>query len=122
MATELTKHLASDAATRARQAFGLTIHLLQRGADPATLEVLLTDVGAKNAKKMIDDARITIRRNRVRECMSAISPESLAIAARELGLPPGHSFTLHVGEEIRAIPIPKAIVSGRFSRNSLAFV
>lgn len=122
MATDLAKHLSGDSATRGRQAFALTLLLLQRGADPVSLEALLTNLGAQQAKKIIDDARKTIQFKRTRQYVGAVSPECVAVAAAELGVSLGRSFTLHVGEDIRAIPIPKAIVAGRFSRNSLAFV
>jgi hypothetical protein len=122
MASDLSKHLSGDSAMRGRQVFALTLHLLQRGADPAALETLWTNLGAKNAQKLVDDARKTIQFKRTRQFLGAVSAECIAVAAAELGVSVGRSFTLHVGEDIRAIPIPKAIVAGRFSRNSLAFV
>jgi hypothetical protein len=119
---ELLKHLAADSAVRGKQAYALSIHFLQRGADPAKLEAFLSGLGATNAAKIIEGAKRAIQFRRTRECAGTISPDLIAATAAELGTTIEPSFTMHVGEAIRRVPIPKTIVAGLFARNTLGFV
>src|SRR3954466_5816365 len=119
MANELIKYFASDGVERGRQFFALAIQLLQRGASPSAVVTMLSDVQCKDGQKYVDGAQKSIQSKRTRDFNGVLSPDCLAACASAVGVSLGRSFTLHVGEDIRAIPIPKAIVAGRFSRNSL---
>jgi hypothetical protein len=121
MASDLGKFLSADAAERGRQAHALTIHLLTRGAPATALDVLLTDLGAKDAAKIVKGAQEAIQRRRTRDHLGAVSPDCIAYAATLVGVSAGRVFTLHQGENIRLMPIPKALVANRFVVNSLAF-
>jgi hypothetical protein len=122
MASDLINYFASDGRVRGRQFYAVTIQLLERGAAPASVSQLLTSVGCQSADKYVNAAQRAIQYKRTREFQGAISADCVTAAAAELGVSLERAFTLHVGEDIRAIPVPKAVVAGRFSRNSLAFV
>lgn len=50
------------------------------------------------------------------------APEDVEKVRREGRIKTRPAFDLYVGEAIRHIPIPKAVVTGRFAENSLVFV
>jgi hypothetical protein len=120
--TNLGKYFSADGVERGRQAHALAVHFLLKGVDPAKLVALLVDLGARDASKIIEAAQRAMQYKRTSDVAGALSSDCLAAAAAVLDVPFGRTFVLHVGEQIRAIPIPTPLVRGRFIQDSLVFV